>query len=353
MTDKPSKSEPAELLATQILDQLEVTRNRDVLSHLIATAITIASSNFDRLDLKIASDSIRELSNAFRVFEPYHHQRKVTLFGSARTSPSEPSYEVAREVAQRLAQQGWMTITGAGQGIMQAGLEGAGPEMSFGVNIKLPHEQTANQIIANDPKLVKMKYFFTRKVMLIKESDAFVVMPGGFGTLDEAFELLTLIQTGKAQPAPVVLLDAKGGTYWNGWERFINQEVVSHGYVSPPDKSIYLITHSVDAAINEIVGFYRNFHSLRFVGNRLIVRINYRASDDELKFINEEYGDICSAGTIEPCDPSPQEVADNDYLSLNRLCLQFNQVSHGRLRTFIDALNQLPSAQTQDAVAEG
>ncbi|TAN22822.1 MAG: TIGR00730 family Rossman fold protein, partial [Actinomycetota bacterium] len=259
-------------------------------------------------------------------------------------------YQVAREVAQRLAQLGWMTITGAGQGIMQAGLEGAGPEMSFGVNIKLPHEQAANPIIANDPKLVKMKYFFTRKVMLIKESDAFVVMPGGFGTLDEAFELLTLIQTGKAQPAPVVLLDAQGGTYWNEWERFINQEVISRGYVSPPDKSIYLITNSVDAAIDEIVRFYRNFHSLRFVGNRLVVRINYPISDDELKHINEEYADICRSGLIERCEASPQEVADNDYVSLSRLCFQFNQISHGRLRTFIDVLNQLPSATSKDMV---
>ncbi|NNN18591.1 MAG: TIGR00730 family Rossman fold protein [Acidimicrobiaceae bacterium] len=331
------------MLVTEILGQLKVTNNRDVVRHLLTTALAIAGSNFERLDLKIASDSLRELSNAFKVFEPYHLQRKVTLFGSARTNPSDPTYEVATEVAKRLAEHGWMTVTGAGQGIMQAGLEGAGPEMSFGVNIKLPHEQLANSIIANDPKLVKMKYFFTRKVMLIKESDGFVIMPGGFGTLDETFELLTLIQTGKAQPAPVVLLDAKGGTYWLEWERFIKQEVVSRGLVSPPDQSIYLITQSVDDAINELVNFYRNFHSTRFVGNRMIVRINNPVTDEELKFLNDDFGDICQSGRIERCDPTPEEVTDNDFVSLFRLSLQFNQIYHGRLRNFIDALNRLAS----------
>ncbi len=353
MTEKLSESEQIDLLVTMILDQLEVSDNRDVLGHLLSTAIDMAASDVQRLDLKIASDSLRELANAFKVFEPYHLQRKITLFGSARTNPSDPTYKVAREVSERLAKQGWMTVTGAGQGIMQAGLEGAGPEMSFGVNIKLPHEQFANYVIANDPKLVSMKYFFTRKLMLVKESHGFVVMPGGFGTLDESFEILTLIQTGKAVPAPVILLDAKGGSYWQAWERFLKQEAISRGFISPADQSLYLITQSVDEAVEEIVNFYRNYHSLRFVGNRLIVRTNSCVSDEELKYLNETFSDICIEGVIERTEATPQEVADNDYLSLFRLSLRFNQVSHGRLRSFIDALNKLPSAATSGVLAGG
>lgn len=344
MTDKSSETDLISDLASQILETLQVKRNRSVIRHLVTTALEMAHSDYQRLNLKIASDSLHELANAFKVFEPYHLQRKITLFGSARTKPTDPSYLVAREVASQLAQKGWMTITGAGQGIMQAGLEGAGPEMSFGVNIKLPFEQSANQIIANDPKLVEMKYFFTRKVMLIKESDGFVVMPGGFGTLDETFELLTLVQTGKAQPAPIVLLNSTDGTYWQEWEQFIKKEVVTRGLVSVPDQSLYLITQDIDKAVDEIVNFYRNYHSIRFASNRLVVRTNFQVTEDELKQLNADFPDICSSGTIERCEASQQEISDNDNLNCFRLSMQFNQLSHGRLRSFIDSLNTLPSA---------
>ena len=344
MTEKHSDLDHTDLIVNQILDQLDVVNNRDVLRHLISSAVTIAGSDFERLDLKIASDSLRELANAFRVFEPYRLQRKITLFGSARIGATDPTYKVAVEVAQCLAKRGWMTVTGAGLGIMQAGLEGAGPEMSFGVNIKLPHEQYANHVIANDPKLVSMKYFFTRKLMLVKESHGFVIMPGGFGTLDESFEILTLIQTGKAVPAPVVLLDAEGGTYWHAWERFLEQEAVSRGFISPPDQTLYLITHNIEDAVNEITNFYLNYHSQRFVGDRLIIRTKSSVTDEELDYLNDSFSDICSDGKIEKVDATPQEVADNDWPALFRLSLAFNQVSHGRLRSLINAINKLPSA---------
>lgn len=349
MKDNKEQSESIDSLVTDILDKFQVKNNRDVLRHLLVTAATMAQSNFERLNLKIATDALREFTNAFKVFEPYHSQRKITLFGSARTSPTDPAYAVAKEVASRLSQKGWMTITGAGQGIMLAGLEGAGPEMSFGINIKLPFEQGANHIIANDPKLVEMKYFFTRKVMLMKESDGFVIMPGGFGTLDETFELLTLIQTGKAQPAPVVLLDAKGGTYWNAWHKFINEEVISRDLVSRPDESLFLITQDIDAAIAEILDFYRNYHSLRFVGKKLIMRVNTLPTDDELSKLNSEFQDLCQSGAIEPYNATPQEIADGDYTALPRLSFEFNRVSHGRLRQLINAINQLPSAKLDKA----
>lgn len=330
---------PIDDLVTQLIETLKVKNNRSVVRHLLSTAIEMAGSDFQRLNLKIASDSIRELSHAFRVFEPYHDKKKITLFGSARTSPSDPTYATAKEITSKLAAKGWMTVTGAGLGIMQAGLEGAGPEMSFGVNIKLPFEQEPNHIIANNPKLVEMKYFFTRKVMLIKESAGFVVMPGGFGTLDETFELLTLMQTGKAEPAPIVLLDAEGGTYWQSWQTFIDTEVTNRNLVSPPDRSLYLITHNINSAVNEIINFYRNYQSIRYVGKTLIIRTIKLTSDSELQLLNDQFADICHSGKIERCRPTSAEIADNDRLELHRLALEFNQSSHGRLRELINVLN--------------
>ena len=233
----------------------------------------VAQDRLDRLDLKIANAALREIVEGFEVFAPYRSVRKITMFGSARTLPTDPLYAQARDLAYRLAGLGWSTVTGAGPGIMAAGLEGAGPEHSFGINIRLPFEQMANQFISSDPKLVSMKYFFTRKLLLVKESDGYAVLPGGFGTLDESFELLTLLQTGKAQPAPVVLLEVPGGSYWHAWERFVTEEVTARGLIEPEDTSLYLITDDVLQAAGEVLGFYRNYHSLRWVGDRLVIRL--------------------------------------------------------------------------------
>ncbi len=220
---------------TALLDAIGVTANRDQLLEILETVVRLAAVGTDRLDLKIANAALKEMCEGFEVFAPYRHVRKVTMFGSARTLPSDPLYAQARDLAALLARHGWSTVTGAGPGIMAAGLEGAGPDHAFGINIRLPFEQGANQFIAADPKLVSMKYFFTRKLLLIKESFGYAVLPGGFGTLDEAFELLTLIQTGKAEPAPVVLLEMPGSSYWKGWERFLAEEVVTRDLVSPGD----------------------------------------------------------------------------------------------------------------------
>lgn len=339
MYNDQSPVNPVDDIVSQLLETLKVKNNRTVVRHLLSTAIEMAGSDFQRLNLKIASDSIRELSHAFRVFEPYHNQKKITLFGSARTSPSDPTYATAKSIARELASIGWMTVTGAGQGIMQAGLEGAGPEMSFGVNIKLPFEQEPNHIIANNPKLVEMKYFFTRKVMLIKESAGFVIMPGGFGTLDETFELLTLMQTGKAEPAPIVLLDAEGGTYWQNWQAFIDNEVIGRNLVSPPDRSLYLITQDVTKAVEEIINFYRNFQSIRYVDKKLVIRTKQLTSDSDLENLNNQFSDICHTGKIERCSPTSAEIVDNDSLESHRIKLDFNQSSHGRLRELINTLN--------------
>ena len=315
--------------------------NRDLLLEILRTVVVLSDDATDRLDLKITEFALREMRRAFQVFAPFRHIPKVTMFGSARTLPEDPLYAQARDLAGTLAEQGWMVVTGAGPGIMAAGMEGAGTEMSFGVSILLPFEENANEFIAKDPKLVEMKYFFTRKLMLVKESDGFVVLPGGFGTLDEAFELLTLLQTGKADPAPIVLLEVPGGTYWRAWEHFVKGEVAKRGLISAEDLNFFLITDDATVAMEEIVGFYRNYHSRRFVGDTLVLRIKQVPTDEELAALNDEFADIVLSGRIEITDPLPAEKSSNDHLELARLKLHFNVLHQARLRQMIDVLNRL------------
>jgi len=332
-------------LLVQLLGAAGATADEDQLFEILATAVRLAGDDdVDRLDLKITNAALKELRKAFLVFAPYRNVPKATMFGSARTLPEDPLYAQARDLAAYLAGAGWMVVTGAGPGIMAAGLEGAGRSHSFGINIRLPFEQGANAFIAGDPKLVEMKYFFTRKVMLLKESAGFVVLPGGFGTLDEALELLTLMQTGKADPSPVVLLEVPGGTYWQAWQRFVHEEVVARGLVSPEDQSLYLVTDDVTEAGEEILGFYRNYHSRRFVDHRLVLRLRSTPTPSEVAALGEEFADIVVDGTMVASPPLPAEVADDDHLDLARVVLRFDRMSHGRLRQLIDRLNRLPSA---------
>ncbi|MGH9095185.1 MAG: LOG family protein, partial [Acidimicrobiales bacterium] len=277
--------------------------------------------------------------------------RKVTMFGSARTSPRDPLYAQARDLAALLARNGWSTVTGAGPGIMAAGLEGAGVDHAFGINIRLPFEQGANEFIASDPKLVSMKYFFTRKLLLIKESSGYAVLPGGFGTLDETFELLTLLQTGKAEPAPVVLLESPDGSYWKGWQRFVADEVASRGLVGAGDASLYRIVDRVEDAAAEILGFYGNYHSLRWVGDTLVIRLQGRPTDEEAAALGEEFADMLAAPGRVLDGPLPAERRSEDFPDLARVGLAFDRSSFARLRLFIDALNTLPSAPPAPAVA--
>jgi uncharacterized protein (TIGR00730 family) len=276
---------------------------------------------------------------AFHVFEPYRGQRKVAIFGSARTMPDDPLYEQARAFAEAMAARDWMVITGAGPGIMSAGIEGAGTENSFGVNIRLPFEASTSQFIADDPKLINFRYFFTRKLAFMKESHGFVLLPGGFGTMDEAFELLTLVQTGKSHPAPIVLLEVPGGTYWAGWRDFVAKELEGRGLISPDDLGLVRVTDDVNDAVNEIEGFYSNYHSLRFVDRALVLRLLKLPSEDELERLNEEFADIVAQGRIEVAQPSPAEIADHDHVELARLRLRFDRTHWARLRRLIDRLN--------------
>ena len=333
----------------ELLDEVGADRDRDQLFEIVASSLLLAKQPPDRLDLKIVNAALQEMRAAFGVFAPYKDVPKVTIFGSARTRKDDPLYEHTRVLAKGLADSGWMVVTGAGPGIMEAGMEGAGRERSIGVLIRLPFEAGANELIAGDDKLVEMRYFFTRKLMLVKESAAFVALPGGFGTLDEMFELLTLVQTGKAQPAPLVLLDTPGAKYWSGLADWLRSQVASVGLISPEDGELFRTTDSVDATIEEIEGFYRNYHSIRHVGDRTVIRLQAAPTDEELDQLSAEFADIVVDGAIRRTEPFPPEVAGSDNVELPRIVLRFDKHGWGRLRMLIDRLNTLASAPAPGA----
>jgi uncharacterized protein (TIGR00730 family) len=325
----------------ELIDGAMTPTERRLYRSMLDTVGGMALDATDVIDLKVADTALAEMAEAFRMFQPLRKRMKVTIFGSARTQPDQPGYQQARALAAAMAGAGWMVVTGAGPGIMAAGMEGAGRDQSVGVNIRLPQEQGANRFIAQDPKLVEMRYFFTRKLMLLKESDGFIVLPGGFGTLDEGFELLTLLQTGKAEPAPVVLLDVPDGTYWQGWSRFVADEVEARGLVSADDRAFFIITDDVSVATAELLGFYRNYRSCRWVGDLLVLRMAIQPDKSQLADLNRRFADIVTSGVIRKVDPFPPERADDDVLDLPRLALRFDKVHYGRLRQLIDAVNQL------------
>jgi uncharacterized protein (TIGR00730 family) len=340
-TEAGTRLDPAELerLVAAVVPAGASGTQRRLYGSMLGLVHRLAAEDTDVIDLKLADAALGEMAEAFEVFRPYRDERKVTIFGSARTAPGHPAYLYARDLAAAMAEGGWMVVTGAGPGIMAAGMEGAGRERSIGVNIRLPFETGANDFISQDPKLVEMRYFFTRKLMLIKESDGYVCLPGGFGTLDEGFELLTLLQTGKAMPAPVVLLDTDGGDYWSEWERFLDRAVATRGLISPADRSLFMITDDVAAATAELLGFYRNYQSCRWVGDLLVLRLTVAPDKAELAELNREFADIVTAGVIRPTNPLPPERSTRDHLELSRVALRFDRTHYGRLRQLIDALN--------------
>ncbi|QDT61494.1 putative lysine decarboxylase [Stieleria bergensis] len=290
-------------------------------------------------DLKILERTLRELRHAFKVFRPYRRRRKVTVFGSARTKPDHPDYQTAVKLGREMAGHGWMVITGAGGGIMEAGHVGAGPDASMGLNIMLPFEQSSNHIIEGDPKLVTMKYFFTRKLMFVKECSAVVCCPGGFGTLDEAMETLTLMQTGKQALLPLVLLDSPGDDYWADLGSFIDKQLLKGGMISPEDTSLYMITDSVEEAIDEVLNFYRVYHSMRYVRDQLVIRLTRPLSAKTMETIQSQYADIVVKGGFCQCQALPEEASEPDLAGLPRLTFQFDRRNLGRLRQLINEIN--------------
>ena len=315
--------------------------NENEVADIIENALKLLTDVEDTGDVRVIKTALRELRYAFRLFAPFAGKRKVTIFGSARTQPDKEEYKQAVEFGRLIAEAGFMVITGAGSGIMQAGHEGAGLENSFGVNIRLPWEQSANPVIAEDKKLVTFKYFFTRKLIFIRHSDAIALFPGGFGTFDEGFEALTLMQTGKSQLMPLVLIDKPGGTYWKTWDINIREQLLKNKLISPDDLNLYHVTENPEDAVKVITRFYRNYHSTRFVKERLVIRLKTVPTSSALAGMNKDFSDIIVDGKIEVIEPTADEVEDNDNLDLKRIAFNFNRRDYGRLRQLVDVLNGL------------
>jgi uncharacterized protein (TIGR00730 family) len=304
------------------------------------TADKLLRDRAPRGDVKLLNTALKELRYCFKVFASYRQRRKVTVFGSARLPLDHPACRQAVEFGRRMAAAQFMVITGAASGIMEAGHVGAGRENSIGVNILLPFEQAANAVIAGDQKLMHLKYFFTRKLLFVKESDAIALFPGGFGTQDEGFEVLTLMQTGKSQLFPIVMVDEPGGDYWLHWQRYIKEVCLARGLIAPADLALYRITDSVDEAVAEITQFYRIYHSMRYVRGHLVLRLQRRLSDETLRRIREEFRDIVESGTFEQTAALPEEANDPHLAALPRMRFRFDRCSMGRLRMLVDVINR-------------
>ena len=324
----------------QVLENLPDSDNTGLITEIFATLVRMSAQEAERLDWKILSHSLLDMEGGFKAFFPYRHVRKITIFGSARTPADLAEYQMAAEFARRVVKQGFMVMTGAGGGIMQAGNEGAGRDRSFGLNIQLPFEQGANSTITGDPKLLDFKYFFTRKLFFLKESDAIALFPGGFGTQDEAFESLTLIQTGKANPMPLVLIDKPGGTYWKNWDYYIRNCLLDQALISPDDTSLYHLTDSLDGALAYIENFYRMYHSSRYVRGQLVIRLKAPLCPGGIDQLNDEFSDILSKGQIREVSAFDIERGDETE-ALPRLALHFNQRDAGRLNQMIHYLGKL------------
>jgi uncharacterized protein (TIGR00730 family) len=312
----------------------------DLIEQIKDSTQKLANDQTSRGDLKILSRTLRELRYAFKVFAPYRRCRKVAIFGSARTARDAPAYQQAVRFGRAMAAHGWLVVTGAASGIMEAGHAGAGRDKSMGLNILLPFEQSSNSIIAGDHKLVTMKYFFTRKLMFVKESNAICLFPGGFGTLDEGLEVLTLLQTGKRDMVPVVFLDEPGGNFWADFHRLLQDKLVARGMVSPEDLSLYKLTDSVDEAVGEILQFFRVYHSMRRVRERLVLRLREPLGESCLEAINSQFADMLAGGRFALSGPLDPELDEPELVHLPRLVFRFNHQSFGRLRQLIDAINR-------------
>ncbi|MGI8602923.1 MAG: TIGR00730 family Rossman fold protein [Verrucomicrobiales bacterium] len=328
-----------DLRITELVRDAQCRPEPELIEELVITAIKLGTDGLSVADLKLINRTIREMRSAARVFAPYVTRRKVVVFGSARTLPHLPAAQSAETFAAKMVAEGYMVITGAGEGIMGAAQKGAGREASFGLNIKLPFEQEANPIIGGDNKLINFNYFFTRKLTFVKEAEAFALFPGGFGTIDEMFEVLTLLQTGKAAVLPVVLVDTPGGGYWDRLLAFIREEILSREMLSPDDLSLFHVTENVNEAVAEITRFYRVFHSYRYVSNRLVFRLNTPLPEEQLAHLNISFRDLLAAGEFKQGPALPAEASEPELLSMPRLIFRPQKKNFGRLRQLIDEVN--------------
>jgi len=328
-------------LTTRLIDELRNIPDGDMVGEIIENSMKLLRDQTNRGDIKLINKSLKELRYALKIFAPYRDVRKVSIFGSARTLEDHNDYRQAAEFAKKMATAGWMVITGAGGGIMAAGHGGAGPDPSFGLAIRLPFEQATNKIIANDKKLINFKYFFTRKLMFVRSSHAIALFPGGFGTMDEGFEVLTLVQTGKSVPIPIVFVDSPGGDYWKQWQTYVDEQLVSRGLVGQHDSRLYKITDDIDEAVREVRHFYSNYHSLRYFRNEVILRLHHPVEKAELAEISRQFADLAESGTFRASEALAVERDEPALLELPRLVFRFNRRDHARLRVLIDFLNDL------------
>lgn len=325
----------------QLVQDWGCEQSCDLIAEMVKTALKIGSDRPGVADLKLFNRSLKEMRYAARIFAPYRHRRKVVVFGSARTPAEDPESIAAEEFARRMREKEFMIITGGGDGIMGAAQKGAGRDSSFGLNIRLPFEQRANETIEGDPKLINFNYFFTRKLSFVKETHAVALFPGGFGTMDEGFEVLTLMQTGKARIIPVVLVDKPGGTYWKTWHAFLAEYLLKLGLVSTGDFELFRICADVDEAVEEVLRFYRVFQSYRWVGARLVVRLRHKLTAAALAELNREFAPLCLASSrIEQGAALPDERNEPDLAHLPRLVLTPDRRNFGRIRQFLDAINR-------------
>lgn len=339
----PVKPEPDsfEHFSEEPQDAYHPPTTEQLIQQMRETADKLLRDQAPRGDIKLLNTALKELRYSFKIFSAYRHLRKVTVFGSARLPSTHPAYQQAVIFGKKIAEAGYMVITGAAAGIMEAGHVGAGRDMSIGVNILLPFEQEANPIIRGDLKLMHLRYFFTRKLLFIKEADAVVLFPGGFGTLDEGFEALTLVQTGKSQMVPIVLVDEPGGHYWTHFEQFAREVLLSQGLISPADMYLFRRTDSAEQAVEEVLGFYRVYHSMRYVrGGRLVLRLQKALSEELLEKVRKDFADILVSGTFEQMDALPEEANDLHTAGLKRLKFHFDRKNLGRLRQLIDLINR-------------
>lgn len=322
-----------------LAEQVSGQRDSQDLAEMLISAVRISRGSVTEGDFQTMNRVLKEMRVADEVFYPYRSYRKVSIYGSARTDPEEAEYKAAVDFSRKMRDAGFMTITGAGPGIMAAGNEGAGREDSFGLNINLPFEAVANPFISGDPKLIGFDYFFTRKFSFIKEGDAVVAFPGGFGTMDEIFETLTLIQTGKVSIYPLVLVDAKGGTYWKFWQQFVEEHLRRLNLISDTDFALFKVTDDVDEAVEEITRFYSNFHSYRYVGDKLIIRLKNEPTEQLMKKLKKEFSDVVKSGGFEQSGPLAAEEDEPELDQLPRIIFRHGRRDFGRLRQLIDALN--------------
>jgi uncharacterized protein (TIGR00730 family) len=335
--------ETGDAAADEQIDKLVSTigleETRDLVKEIITSAVKLAKESKDIGDLKLANSALKELRYSYKVFAPYRNVKKVIIFGSARSKPTSPEYAMAEDFSRRMSEKGYMIVTGGGPGVMEAGNKGA-QDNGFALNIRLPFEQKANPFVSQKDRLINFKYFFTRKLIFVKETDATTLFPGGMGTLDEGFEMLTLVQTGKSRPRPIVLMEPEGSSYWHDFCGFLDKQLLKNSYINPGDSGLFSLANTAEEAVNYIETFYRVYHSLRYDGDLTIVRLNRNISDLTLQFINTEFKDILTIGEIRPTAPTQKEVQNQEFLNLPRLAMNFNKRAFDRLHELIHAINR-------------